>query len=231
MPLRIVIIDDEHHSLELLTSYCQKIATLEVMKTFSDPLEALPFLNNTSIDLLITDINMPSLNGLELKQSLLKEIPTILVTAHSEYAMEGFNLDVIDYLLKPVLFPRFLKAINKAQSLITRQQKSPKLNEGGQYIFVKDGQLRKRVNLDAIAYVQAQGDYLIIQMDDSKLMILHTLTDFLDLLPQNNIVRIHRSTILNLAKVDYVNKDHCIILGQDLTIGKTYRSQLLKLLS
>lgn len=231
MPLRIVILDDEHHSLELLTSYCQQIPTIEVIQTFNDPLEALQFLNNSPIDLLITDINMPSLNGLELKQSLLKEIPTILVTAHSKYAIEGFNLDVIDYLLKPVLFPRFVKAINKAQALIASQQEPHKLNENGQYLFVKDGQLRKRVNFEDIAFIQAQGDYLTIQMDDSKLMILHTLTDFLDLLPPQNFVRIHRSTILNLAKVDYVDKDHCIILGQDLSIGKTYRNQLLKLLS
>ena len=235
MPLKTVILDDEVHSLELLSSYCQQSPMVEVVATFSEPLVALQFLNTNDVDLLITDINMPSLTGLELKQSLLTDIATILVTAHSEYAVEGFNLAVVDYLLKPVILPRFLKAINKANTLITSKSVNKQItvndNEAGRYLFVKDGHLRKRINFDDIAYVQAQGDYLHIQMQDNNLMILHTLSEFLQLLPANNFIRIHRSTILNLAKVDYIDKDHCVIQGQDLSIGKTYRNQLLSALS
>ncbi len=228
MLINTVIIDDENHSLDLLSNYCQQLPQLNVLSRFTEPLMALNFINNHDVDLLITDINMPLLSGIELKESLPDNIATILVTAHSEYAVESFNLDVVDYLLKPVLLPRFIKAVNKAITIIKVNKEEKSSVEKANYTFVKDGNLRKRINFADISYIQAQGDYLSIHLTDTRLMILHTLSDFLALLPRDNFVRIHRSTILNLAKVDYVDKDHCVIQGVDLSIGKTFRARLLK---
>jgi len=228
MLINTVIIDDENHSLDLLSNYCQQLPQLNVLSRFTEPLMALNFINNHDVDLLITDINMPLLSGIELKESLPDNIATILVTAHSEYAVESFNLDVVDYLLKPVLLPRFIKAVNKAITIIKTNKEEKNSVDKANYTFVKDGNLRKRINFDDISYIQAQGDYLSIHLTDTRLMILHTLSDFLALLPSDNFIRIHRSTILNLAKVDYVDKDHCVIQGVDLSIGKTFRVKLLK---
>ncbi len=228
MLINTVIIDDENHSLDLLSNYCQQLPQLNVLSRFTEPLMALNFINNHDVDLLITDINMPLLSGIELKESLPDNISTILVTAHSEYAVESFNLDVVDYLLKPVLLPRFIKAVNKAITIIKTNKEEKNSVDKANYTFVKDGNLRKRINFDDISYIQAQGDYLSIHLTDRRLMILHTLSDFLALLPSDNFIRIHRSTILNLAKVDYVDKDHCVIQGVDLSIGKTFRVKLLK---
>ncbi len=228
MLINTVIIDDENHSLDLLSNYCQQLPQLNVLSRFTEPLMALNFINNHDVDLLITDINMPLLSGIELKESLPDNISTILVTAHSEYAVESFNLDVVDYLLKPVLLPRFIKAVNKAITIIKTNKEEKNSVDKANYTFVKDGNLRKRINFDDISYIQAQGDYLSIHLTDTRLMILHTLSDFLALLPSDNFIRIHRSTILNLAKVDYVDKDHCVIQGVDLSIGKTFRVKLLK---
>jgi len=228
MLINTVIIDDENHSLDLLNNYCQQLPQLKVLSTFTDPLMALSFINNNNVDLLITDINMPLLSGIDLKESLPDNIATIIVTAHSEYAVQSFNLDVVDYLLKPVLLPRFIKAVNKASAIIKINIDEKNSVDKASYTFVKDGSTRKRINFTDILYIQAQGDYLSIHLVDSRLMILHTLSDFLALLPSDNFVRIHRSTILNLAKVDYVDKDHCVIQGVDLSIGKTFRTKLLK---
>jgi len=228
--LKTVILDDEEPALELLETFCLQTQKIQVVGRFSDANQALNFLQNNTVDLFISDINMPWLNGVELKKMLPEDLHTIFVTAHSELAIQGFDVGAVDYLLKPVLFPRFLKAINKVINL----QKKPLQNsplQTSSFIFVKDGSLKRRIEFDDILYVQAQGDYLSIQLTGKRFMVLQTLNDFLGLLPSHHFVRIHRSTIVNLAKVDVINKDHLIIAGEDLTIGKTYRSQVSELIS
>ncbi len=229
--LNCVILDDESASLSLLKSYCEKLPEINVVGAFSEPLTALAFIQKQPIDLLITDIDMPDLNGIELANSLSKPTNIIIISAHSEYAIAGFELDVVDYLLKPVMFPRFVKAINKVNARLAAVTQDKTVSEAvNNYLFVKDGQTRKRITLDDILYLQAQGDYILIQQTQQKHLILSTLTAFHQQLPAEQFVQIHRSTIVNLSKVDHIEKDHLVINNLDFTIGKTYREGLLKLL-
>lgn len=225
--IKTVIIDDESHALELLLNYSEQCAQLSVIATFNCPVAAIAFINTNDIDLIISDIEMPNINGLELKQSLSKNIATIFVTAHHDFALKSYDLDIIDYLLKPVMLPRFIKAINKACLRITAQNQTQTRQMQSEYIFVKDGHSKKRVNFSDIHYIQAQGDYLLIQQTNNKLLVLYKLSEFINLLPNNLFVRIHRSTIVNLSKVDVIEKDHVVIQKTDLSIGKTYRNNLL----
>jgi two-component system LytT family response regulator len=230
MLLRTVILDDEEPALDLLEIFCTQTHKIDIVGRFNDASKALIYLQQHPVDLLISDINMPWLNGVELKKILPDALHTIFITAHSELAIQGFDVGAVDYLLKPVLFPRFLKAINKVVKLHEKDtQDIDKKNSA--FIFIKDGSVKRRIEFDDILYVQAQGDYLSIHLTNNSFMVLHTLSEFFNLLPNNYFVRVHRSTIVNLAKVDVVNKDHLIIAGQDITIGKTYRSNVYDLVS
>lgn len=235
MPLNIVLLDDEQHVIDLLSAYCESIDAVDIVGRFSNPIQALNFINNHPVDLLISDINMPQVSGIELAQSLTRDVKVIFITAHSDYAVAAFELDVIDYIVKPVLLPRFLKAISKAQNAISASEPSTKelgnrelsnREQSARYIFVKDGGVKKRLVFDEILFLHAQGDYTEIRLKDKKLLLLGTLSSFQQLLPEREFVRIHRSYIVNKSNVDSVDKDHLNINGQDITIGKTYRQNI-----
>lgn len=140
MQLNVVLLDDEHHVIELLEAYCASIDAVKVVKSFTNAIEALSFINANPIDLLISDINMPQISGIEMAQSLTQQTSVIFITAHSHHAVDAFELDVIDYIVKPVLLPRFLKAISKAQAAINPRDAAPlPPTAHSRYIFVKDG--------------------------------------------------------------------------------------------
>jgi len=230
MRLKTVIIDDEQQALNLLTTYCEQIEQLDLVARFTDPLQAMHFINNNKIDLLISDIDMPAISGIELRSSLLQPVATIFITAHSEFAINGFDLDVIDYLLKPVIFPRFLKAINKANQRITMMEKSMvnlSLPPSPDFIFVKVNGARLRINVMDIYYIESQRDYVMIYLKTKHYMVLQTLSNIIDIIQNPRFIQIHRSFVVNLAHVDSVEKDHLLINNIDLTIGKTYRTELL----
>jgi len=230
MRLKTVIIDDEQQALNLLTTYCEQIEQLDLVARFTDPLQAMHFINNNKIDLLISDIDMPAISGIELRSSLLQPVATIFITAHSEFAINGFDLDVIDYLLKPVIFPRFLKAINKANQRITMMEKSMvnlSLPPSPDFIFVKVNGARLRINVMDIYYIESQRDYVMIYLKTKHYMVLQTLSNIIDIIQNPRFIQVHRSFVVNLAHVDSVEKDHLLINNIDLTIGKTYRTELL----
>ncbi|MFT6903035.1 MAG: two-component system LytT family response regulator [Colwellia sp.] len=234
MLLKTVIIDDEQQALNLLTTYCKQAEQLDLVARFTDPLQAMHFINNNQIDLLISDIDMPGISGIELSNSLLQPVATIFITAHSEFAINGFDLDVIDYLLKPVIFPRFLKAINKVNQRITMMGKSMVNSShpnNPDFIFVKMNGARLRINVVDIFYIESQRDYVIIYLKTKHYMVLQTLTNIIEVISNPLFIQIHRSFVVNLAHVDSVEKDHLFINNIDLTIGKTYRTDLLSKLS
>ena len=230
MRLRTVIVDDEQQALNLLTTYCKQAEQLDLVASFTDPMQAMHFLNNNPVDLLISDIDMPAMSGIELRKSLLYPVATIFITAHSEFAIDGFDLEVIDYLLKPVIFPRFLKAINKAGQRIAMMEKSTvhsSHSANPDFIFVKVNGARLRINVMDIHYIESQRDYVLIYLKTKHYIVLQTLTQIGQTLENPLFVRIHRSFIVNLAHVDLIEKDHLFINNIDLTIGKTFRSELL----
>lgn len=234
MCIKTVIVDDEQQALDLLSTYCHQTAEIELLGSFTDPMEAMNFINNNAIDLLISDIDMPIMSGVELRKSLLSPIATIFITAHSEYAIDGYDLEVVDYLLKPVVFSRFLKAINKvSQQVNTTEKINPPVTTptdsliSTEFIFVKVNGARIRINIKDIYYIESQRDYIIIHQKTKHYMVLKTLTQILKTISNPLFVRIHRSFIVNLAHVDLIEKDHLIINDIDLTIGKKFRTELL----
>ncbi|GHF91368.1 LytR/AlgR family response regulator transcription factor [Thalassotalea marina] len=226
MPIKVVLLDDESHVTELLTQYCNSIEAIELKACFSNPADALHYINTHDIDLLVSDINMPLISGLDVVKSLTKQIKVIFITAHSEYAVDAYEVDVVDYIVKPVLLPRFVKAIGKVQQALNAQTPTQNTVNQPRYIFVKDSGIKKRILLDDILYLHAQGDYTEIFLNSGKLFLLGNLSSFEQSLPSQEFIRIHRSIIVNIAKVDAIDKDHLMIGNIDLTIGKTYRSTI-----
>jgi DNA-binding LytR/AlgR family response regulator len=230
MRLKTVIVDDEQQALNLLITYCKQAEQLHLVASFTDPMEAMRFINKNSVDLLISDIDMPTMSGIELRKSLPQSIMTIFITAHSEFAIDGFDLEAIDYLLKPVIFPRFLKAINKISQSVNTIAKptinSPQSNSHN-FIFVKVNGSRLRISVTEIHYIESKGDYVMIYLETKHYMVLQTLTSLEKTIKNPLFVRIHRSYIVNLAHVDTIEKDHLFIGNKDFTIGKTYRKALL----
>jgi two-component system, LytTR family, response regulator len=238
MPLNTVIVDDEPAALDLLRSYAGSLPALTVSAEFRSGLQALDYLATHPVDLLFLDIQMPGLNGLQLLQSLATRPDVVLVTAYPEHAVRGFELSVTDYLLKPVMFPRFVQAVNKV--LARRRGVEPQgvadttapaaAGQDVDYVFLRvDGQWR-RVQLDDILYVASEGDYARVHCRSGALLTLNTLTQMEERLPTARFVRVHRSTIVNLRHVDVVEKDHLSIGRTDISIGLSYRAALLGLL-
>lgn len=250
MSLTTVVIDDEARALSLIVDYVNKTPTLNLLASFQNAIEALEYLSQNKVDLLLLDIQMPDITGLELLQSLPVKPLVIFTTAYPEYAVEGFVLDALDYLVKPVMFPRFLKAVNKAikqasllnppmppaqptppTQVISETATTPPPAESG-YLFIKVDSHWTRLQLSDIRYIQGSGDYVAIHLlDNRKLLSLQTLTQMISRLPAHDFFRIHRSYIVNLNHVDTVEKDHLLIGDADLTIGKSYRSDFFKLVA
>lgn len=244
MTLKTVVIDDESRALSLMVDYVSKVPSLTLTAKFQDAITALEFLNQNTVDLLFLDIQMPDITGLELIDSLQSKPMVIFTTAYPQFAVKGFQLDAIDYLVKPILFPRFLKSVNKAVkqlqliSQVNIQNEAPLQNsiehppaEPG-YIFVRVDSRWERIQLTNITFIESCGDYIIIhQVDKKNSMSLQTLAQIKSRLIGKGFVQVHRSYIVNLAKVDTVDKDHLLIGDTDVSIGKSYRQELLKFVS
>ena len=218
--MNIVVIDDEQASLDIVSSYCEKLDSVRSITCFQDPLLALNFINQNQVDLVVSDINMPALNGLELKKVMPSSVAVIFMTAHASFALDAFELNAVDYLLKPVSFVRFVQALDKVSA-----KALGKTDEHLPYIFVKIDGLKKRIDIADIKYIQANGDYvnIVTSEQEAPFMSLISLSKIQKLLPTDSFLRVHRSTIVNLAFVDIIDTDHLYIGEQDLIIGKTYR--------
>lgn len=209
MNINCIIVEDEPLARNLLEQYIQKIPNLDLVKAFPNPLEALDFLHNNSIDLLISDIQMPELTGINLLKVLPVKPLIIFTTAYPEYALEGYELDVMDYLLKPITFERFLQAIEKAKGRlqISRQTGTQESDQSKSFIFVKDRTKLVKVKLEDIIYVEGLKDYIIIYTRDKRIVPLQTLKSFENQLPANEFIRIHNSYIVSFNAIEAIDKE------------------------
>ena len=237
MNLTCIIVEDEPLARQLLEQYVRKVPHLELLKAFSNPLEALDFLRNNEVDILFSDIQMPEITGITLLKILQKKPLIILTTAYSEYAIEGYELDVIAYLLKPITFEKFLKAVEKATQLKSEKQplieeKKSLYTEGGtapipadiqQFIFVKDGTKLVKIRLPDILYIEGLKDYVSIYTREKKIVTLQTLKSLETQLPDNQFIRIHNSYIVSLEGIDAIDKERVQIGKSFLPISDTYR--------
>lgn len=225
MILKSIIIDDEPLARELLQDFARKVSFLEITASFSNGMEALEYLQQKQVDLVFLDIQMPDITGLELLQTLSSRPKIIFTTAYAEYAVEGFNLDAVDYLLKPFDFPRFLKAVNKAMELhlLENQPKIVKQSVEEDFLFVKDGRELVKIYFDEIDYIQGQKDYVRFKTSTKKLLSLMNMKDLERDLPHDRFLRIHQSYIVNTARIESVSNDHVKIAGEFLTVSQSYK--------
>lgn len=234
--MRCVVIDDEPFALDLIKDYIQRTPFLELEHGFSNPFKAIDFLNREKVDLIFLDINMPELSGIQLYKSLVTPPRVIFTTAYPEFAAESYEYNAVDYLIKPIKYERFLKAVNKAAGLIQPvSQNLPTTNkdqkvEKEDFIFIKSGQQQVKILPSEILYVQAAGNYMCFYTRNKKVMSLLTMNEVLELLPGKNFVRIHKSYVISLNHIDAIERHDVIIGGKEIPIGITYREHFLKCL-
>lgn len=209
MLIRCVIVEDEPLARNLLEKYIQKVPYLALVQSFANPLEALDFLHNNSVDVLISDIQMPELTGISLLKVLSSKPLIILTTAFPEYALEGYELDVMDYILKPITFERFLQSIEKAKGRLqaVKQVVVPDVSVGKSFIFVKDRTKLVKINLDDIIYVEGLKDYIIIYTTTKRIVPLQTLKSLETQLPADRFIRIHNSYIVSFDAIETIDKE------------------------
>lgn len=226
--LKCLIVDDESIAIRIITDYLEQLNYIVVEDTCSSAIEATEILKKKEIDLMFLDINMPYLSGLEFLESLDSAPLTILTTAYSEYALDGFRLNVVDYLLKPFSFQRFFQAVQKAQNLFYSQillKKDEKENIGSLYIRQLDS--FQKINCEDILFVEAMQNYLKLHFRDNTLVIHQTMSSLEDILPKDSFFRIHKSFLINNAHVDKISGGRLYVNGVELPISKHRRVDFL----
>ena len=233
--IRCIAVDDEKLALELLEDNISKVPFLELVKTCRNAMEAVEALRLHQVDLLFLDIQMPDISGIQLLKSLSHKPLVIFTTAFSGYAQEGFDLDVIDYLLKPYSFERFLKAVNKAREYlglleiagthVSAHEPAPA------FIFVKADYRLVRINLHDIYYVEGLKDYVKIYLDEKPVVTQMSMKSLEEKLPQSEFIRVHRSFIVAFSKVESIHKNMLTIGRKEIPVSEPYREKLYKMIN
>jgi DNA-binding LytR/AlgR family response regulator len=226
-----IIIDDEQHAIDVLTHYVNRIPSLEIMASFTNPLQALQFLNERPVDLLFLDIQMPEISGLDLIRAIGGRSKVILTTAYSEFVSDGFELEVTDYLLKPVSFARFLKAVQRVTA--PPPPGTPAEEDlTGDYFFVKTELKGKmiKINFKDIDYIEGMKNYVAIHHDGTKTLAYLNMKDLEDRLPSRYFMRIHRSYIIALEKIVAIEGNTVQLrkIKEEILLGETYKASFLE---
>lgn len=219
MIIKCIAIDDEPLALEIIKNYCNKISFLELTKTFTNTEEAKSYLDLNTIDLIFLDIQMPDITGIQFYKNLAAKPLVVFTTAYSDYAVEGFNVEAIDYLLKPIEYDRFLKACYKAKEyleFLTAQD--VQLNS----IFIKANYQVLKINLKEIELIEALDDYIKIYIKPQPILTLMTLKGILEKLPAKEFIRVHRSYIVPISKIESFSKSKLVINQKEIPIGNSY---------
>lgn len=239
MKYSCLIVDDESLAIRLLEDYVQKIPQLEIIGKCQNALSALQILQTKQVDILFLDIQMPDLTGIELLNILKNKPAVILTTAYADYAIAGYQLDVTDYLLKPIPFERFVQAVNKAtewcnykkavnSTSIPNTNSTPELPK---YFFVKSDYKQIKIFYSDILYIEGLREYVSIYTHDKRIVTLETLKNMEIILSGQNFLRVHKSYIINTTKVDALNGNRVELNKQKIPIGKSYKAEVMRLLN
>jgi DNA-binding LytR/AlgR family response regulator len=242
MKINCLVVDDELLARRLLSDYISKIPGLNLVAACSGAIEAQGILLDQKIDLMFLDIQMPELTGIAFLQSLSQKPVTIFTTAYTDYALKGYELSVLDYLVKPISFERFFQAVNRASEYISHLQQKPE--RGGSpdqntiqqapsqdFIFVKSDYKIHKIHYDDIDYIEAYGEYILLFSGKDKVMTLVPLGKIEGLLPSTRFMRVHRSFIINFSKIDSIEGNTILLKGNEIPISKTYRETFMKLVN
>lgn len=221
MKINCIIVDDTPLAVEKLEGFIKQIPLLNLLKSFNGGIEAITFLQSNPVDLVFLDIQMEQFSGLQFMESIQNRPKIIIVSAYSQYAVDGFDYSVSDYLLKPFSFERFLKAVDKVQYELS-------LNTPKEYIFVKTEYRMERVNFADILYIEGKGAYLRIVTTKSKIMTLMNFQSMESMLPSENFIRVHKSFIIAMNKIDSIERNRILIGEERIPIGLSYREKFMK---
>lgn len=227
--IRCAILDDEPMAVALLSKYVEKISSFELVKATTNPFEILELIAQTTIDVLFIDIQMPELTGLQMMEMLGNKTKFVITSAYSEYALKGYEHNVVDYLLKPISFDRFYKCIQKIESL-SQEKPAPAVEvlakteeKTEEFLFIKtDGKLVK-INLNDLLLVEGLKDYLYLHLKNEKLIVLDTLKEFEAKLPTPYFMRVHKSYIIRLDQIETIERNRVFIQSKIVPIGETYK--------
>jgi DNA-binding LytR/AlgR family response regulator len=227
---KCLVVDDNKISTLLLVQLLEQVPELKISGTCSSAIEASVFLSQNKIDLLFLDIEMPGISGIELLKSLSSRPLTVLTSAMTGYAIEAFELNVVDYIVKPVLLPRLLKTINRAKELL--QENDVVINDvQKEYIFIKDGKTIRKILFDDIYFFEAKGDYVKIHFGDKYYIIHGSLKTLEDKLSSKEFIRVHRSYIVSIEKIDHLEDNVLYLNDISVPLSEFYKSALLNRLN
>jgi two-component system LytT family response regulator len=236
--IRCLIVDDEPLALHILEDYISKIPFLQLVKATTNPIEALTLVQEKLVDLVFLDVQMPELTGIQFLRIANGKAKVILTTAYSQYALEGYELDVIDYLLKPIAFDRFFKSVQKAQGVLqpaasppqpepVQQQKQQDLLSD--FIFVKTEHKIQKVYLNDILFIEGLKDYISIFTPAERIITLQNMKKMEDALPKKHFIRVHKSYIVSINKIDSIERSRIFIGEKVIPVGDTYREEFFKI--
>lgn len=222
MKLKCIIVDDEPPATRILEKYVEKVSFLDKVGVFNDSLTSLAFLNSNTVDVIFLDIQMPQLTGLQLSKIISKDIKVIFTTAYSDFALEGFELNAIDYLLKPIPFERFYQAVSKLNISVKTEVQN---NNPPDFIFIKTDGKNKfvKVFLTDILYVESLQNYVCVHTLNEQFITHSSLKNVIESLPQNDFVQIHKSYIISLKQIESTDSFSVFINSKELPIGATYK--------
>lgn len=226
--MKCIVVDDEPLALALTQRYIEQTPLLQLAGSFTNPYKAMDYLLREEVQLLFLDINMPGLSGMHLLASLPTPPMVVFTTAHPEFGAESYEYNAVDYLLKPINYPRFLKAVNKA--IATTHTKTPGIAAEDE-VVIKSGAQWHRVQADDILYVEAAGNYMRFHLRDKKLLALMTMSELMELLPAQHFIRIHKSYVISLRHITMYEKNMVTLQQLCLPVGLTYRQQFLERLN
>ncbi len=235
--IKYLIIDDEHIAHDIIKDYCQNLSDFELAKSCFNALEARDFLSKNSVDLIFLDLNLPKLKGFELLRMLSSPPKIIVTTAYQEFAMEGFELNVTDYLLKPFSFERFLKAIDRVTPETNKTPPVSVIKEGkedssdSKRLFVREDKKYSQIHLDDVLFAEAQGNYTKLTLSSNTIVTREKISVIHDLLPENDFLQVHKSFLVAKKHIESIEGNRIIIRGHSIPIGKVYKMNVNKLLN
>lgn len=234
--MNCIIIDDEPNAIDVLKRYAEQTPFLNLRQTFRNPLKAIGYLQEEQVDLVFLDINMPKLSGIQFLRSIETRPLVIFTTAYSEFAVESYDLNAVDYLVKPIEFDRFIKAVNKANELLqlkNKQQATMLTNpvqrsSDDDFVLLKSGPVIHKVNIDDILFIEKEENYLAFQTKDKRVLVRANMTEVFDYVPESKFCRVHKSFVAGLKHIHTLETHQVTINKYKIPVGASYRENLIK---
>jgi two-component system, LytTR family, response regulator len=224
--IKCVVIDDESLAIDILENYIGRVPSLTLEAKFNNGIDALAYVNSHQVDLLFIDIQMPDINGMEFLRLLSVKPNIVFTSAYPEYALEGYDFAPIDFLIKPISFEKFMRAIGRVLAKVPTSANAPEAVDSNQYFYIKAKGKTIRLLLSDILYIEGLKDYVIFYTAETRYISLHTMKELETKLPTKQFVRIHKSYIVEVNKIEEVGNNHVKIAGKQIPVGRQFKSSL-----